>query len=546
MNAGMNAPIDKSVKPPRWGMVIDLNRCVGCQTCTIACKHANDTGPEVQWRRVLDVEQGTFPDVERLFLVTGCQHCAEPPCVPVCPTGATRQREDGLVTMDYDVCIGCAYCAVSCPYNARTIVHEQKGYYGGQTLQERATAHPERIGVAQKCTFCQGRIEDGLARGLVPGVDPDATPACSAACIAQAIHFGDFNDPQSNVSRLAREQPTMQLNAAVGTDPQIKYLYTTPAVPGRDVAPDSQDEERLADPANPLVGPLQQFWDWRAAMNWIFGGVGTGLAIAAGLAFFLFDFHAVRTLYFASAVLVSIGLFFVFLKIGRQTRFWRAVSRPQTSWMTRELYAAMVFYPAVLASLVAPGPLPFALASASAAAFLLCQAKILHRARGVPAWRAPLIPWMIGASGLLEGWGAFAVASFLLQARASSALAAVGVALALASAILWRTYVATARAQAIPPLSRRKLEAVSPLLHIVGHALPAVLSIAAYFLESGASLLALAGLAAIAGGATWKFTVIVRASYLQGFQLPRVPRRGSGALAAPSRLEPDLAKPGGA
>src|SRR5690606_34931602 len=172
-------------------------------------------------------------------------------------------------------------------------------------------------------------------------------------------------------------------------------------------------------------------------------GVGTGLAIAAGLAFFLFDFHAVRALYFASAVLVSIGLFFVFLKIGRQTRFWRAVSRPQTSWMTRELYAAMVFYPAVLASLVAPGPLPFAVASASAAAFLLCQAKILHRARGVPAWRAPLIPWMIGASGLLEGWGAFAVASFLLQARASSALAAVGVALALASAILWRTYVAT-------------------------------------------------------------------------------------------------------
>src|SRR5690606_25950533 len=180
------------------------------------------------------------------------------------------------------------------------------------------------------------------------------------------------------------------------------------------------------------------------------------------------------------------------------------------------------------------------------AAFLLCQAKILHRARGIPAWRAPLIPWMIGASGLLEGWGAFAVASFLLQARASSALAAVGVALALASAILWRTYVATARAQAIPPLSRRKLEAVSPLLHIVGHALPAVLSIAAYFLESGASLLALAGLAAIAGGATWKFTVIVRASYLQGFQLPRVPRRGSGALAAPSRFEPDLATPGGA
>src|SRR5690606_19460992 len=105
----------KKVHTPRWGMVVDVNRCVGCQTCTISCKHANDTVPGVQWRRVLDVETGTFPDVERLFLVVGCQHCAEPPCVPVCPTGATRQREDGLVTMDYDVGIGCAYCAVSCP-----------------------------------------------------------------------------------------------------------------------------------------------------------------------------------------------------------------------------------------------------------------------------------------------------------------------------------------------------------------------------------------------------------------------------------------------
>ena len=116
----MSAPDPSSGAPghgtPRYGMVVDLNRCVGCQTCTIACKHHNDTPPGVQWRRVLDVEQGEYPNVERLFLVTGCQHCAEPPCVPVCPTGATRQRADGLVTMDYDTCIGCGYCAVACPY----------------------------------------------------------------------------------------------------------------------------------------------------------------------------------------------------------------------------------------------------------------------------------------------------------------------------------------------------------------------------------------------------------------------------------------------
>ncbi|MCO5107882.1 MAG: 4Fe-4S binding protein [Burkholderiaceae bacterium] len=547
---------------PRWGMVIDLNRCVGCQTCTIACKHANDTPPEVQWRRVLDVEHGTFPDVQRLFLVTGCQHCAEPPCVPVCPTGATRQREDGLVTMNYDVCIGCAYCAVSCPYQARTIVHEARGYYGAgtTTLQEQATAHPERLGVAQKCTFCQGRIDDGLARGLVPGVDPLATPACSAACISQAIRFGDFNDPASEVSRLVRERPSVQLNAEVGTDPQIRYLYTTPAVPGRQARDDDDDgEERLSDPANPLVGALQRFWDWRAALNWMFGGVGTGLAIATGAGLWagLLDAQRAPALYLASAALVATGLFFVFLKIGRQMRFWRAATRWQSSWMTRELYAAVVFFPAVLACLLAPGPAPFAVASLAAAAFLGCQAKILHRARGIPAWRAALVPWMIAATGLLEGWGALTISQTLMGVAAqqatsaqaagaaaggTAALAAAGIVLAALNALLWRGYLGAARAQGIGPLARQVLARFTPGLHAVGHAAPFALAAAAWAWPGAAGpLLALAGAAAIAGGAAWKFTLIVRAGFTQGFELPWVPQRGSGRRAAPARLEPGAA-----
>ena len=152
-----------SESQPRYGMVVDLNRCVGCQTCAIACKHANDTPPGMQWRRVLDVERGTYPDVERLFLVTGCQHCAEPPCVPVCPTGATRQRADGLVTMDYDTCIGCGYCAVACPYQARTIAHDTSWYYGEPTAQEAHVAHDERVGVANKCTFCVERVDEAAS-----------------------------------------------------------------------------------------------------------------------------------------------------------------------------------------------------------------------------------------------------------------------------------------------------------------------------------------------------------------------------------------------
>jgi len=502
-------------------MVIDLNRCVGCQTCTIACKHANDTTPGVQWRKVLDVEQGTFPNVERLFLVTGCQHCAEPPCVPVCPTGATRQREDGLVTMNYDVCI------------------KQR------TKQEKATEHPERIGVAQKCTFCVERVDEGVAKGLKPGVDPHVTPACAASCISQAIQFGDFNDPESNVSRLTREGDYLQLNADVGTDPQIKYLYTTPAVPGRSVSEEDLDDDRRADPANPLVGPRQTFWDWRAAMNWIFGGIGTGLAItgAAAMAVGALSPAAGPSLFFVSALLVAIGLFCVFLKIGRQMRFWRAATRWQTSWMTRELYASLVFFPAVLASLIAPGPVPFAFAAVSGAVFLFCQAKILHRARGIPAWRVSLMPWMLIATALLEGAGALAIVALALGASMRTAAwpslaAGVIVVLTVSNAALWRSYIGSARANGIPPLSRQVLEAFTPTLTAFGHVAPIVLAILAWIVTPAAvPLLALAGVAAIGGGAAWKYTVIVRAAYMQGFDLRKMPQRGSGRLAAPKRMD---------
>ena len=539
MTAEIPVKVDAS---KRWGMVIDLNRCVGCQTCTIACKQANDTLPGVQWRRVIDIEQGKFPDVERLFMVTGCQHCAEPPCVPVCPTGATRQREDGLVTMDYDICIGCAYCAVSCPYDARTIVHEEKGYYDDTTLtkQERATAHPERLGVAQKCTFCKERVDDGVAAGLVPGVDPEATPACSASCISQAIQFGNFNDPTSHVSQLVKDSPSLQLNADLGTDPQIRYLFTTPAVPGRLTGVEEDEEERLSDPVNPLVGKRQMFWDWRAAMNWMFGGVGTGLAIAAVLAFWLgaVPARAMPALLFASAALVAAGLGFVFLKIGRKLRFWRAASRPHTSWMSRELYAGLVFFPAVLWSLVAPGRAAFTLAAFAAAAFLACQAMILFKARGIPAWRVPLIPGMLFATGLLEGFGALAIGTALLGSSGVAIAGAGIITFAAGSALLWWRYRETAKAQGVPPLARRVIDGVSMPVHLIGHLLPVALVACTLLAPAQATLLvALAGAAAIAGGALWKFAVVVRASYAQGFKLTHMPQRGSGRRAAPSRMD---------
>jgi phenylacetyl-CoA:acceptor oxidoreductase 27-kDa subunit len=494
----------------------------------------------VQWRRVIDVETGTFPDVERLFLVTGCQHCAEPPCVPVCPTGATSQRADGLVVQDYDICIGCAYCAVACPYQARTIAHDQLWYYGRETKQELAVKHEERLGVAQKCTFCKDRVDAGLARGLTPGVDPEATPACSAACIAQAIQFGDFKNPQSNVSTLVRDNPHFQLNAELGTDPQIKYLYTTPAVPGRAAAAAEADPERLSDPSNPLVGQLQTFWDWRAAMNWIFGGISSGTAVAAWLASLTGIVPADRVVaaQLASAVLMAMGLSFVFLKIGRKLRFWRAVSRPQTSWMTREIYAVAMFYPAVLANLIWPGAGISMLAGIFAIVFLFCQAKILHRARGISAWRVALVPWMIAASGLLEGLGLLTLMLLWIKGfgTLSPSLALAGLVLVALNAGLWAAYRASAAKNGIVPLSRRVIDQVSLPLHLAGHAFPAVMFVLALASPDIARVCLGAGsIAALAGGAFWKFMLIVRGGYQQGFSLPMLPQRGSGTRAAPAR-----------
>jgi phenylacetyl-CoA:acceptor oxidoreductase subunit 1 len=524
-------------------MVIDVNRCVGCQTCTIACKHTNDTPPGVQWRRVLDVEQGEFPDVERLFLVVGCQHCAEPPCVPVCPTGATRQRADGLVTMDYDLCIGCGYCAVACPYQARTIVHDQEWYYGRETVQERHVSHDERLGVATKCTFCVDRVDDGLTRGLTPGVDPEATPACASSCITQAIQFGDFNDTTSNVSRMVREGETFQMHRELGTDPQIKYLVDAPATPGREGDAADVSDQRLGDPANALVGKRQEFWDVRAAMNFTMGGFGSGLAIVAYLLYLTrpasgaWPQSMLMLAFFVSGVAIAIGLFFVLLEIGRKLRFLLVMRRPQTSWMTRETYAVAVFYPALAADILWPNEVLHAVVALAAAAFLYSQARILHAGKGIPAWRVPSMPLMLVATGLFEGLGLLLIIDTLIVETATGAAGpAAGVALAAVNGWLWHRYHAGANAAGIPPLARAELARITPWLHGVGHTAPAVLyALALGWPDAPAALLAIAGLATLAGGALWKYTVIVRASYAQGFALPRIPRRGSGSRAAPAR-----------
>jgi phenylacetyl-CoA:acceptor oxidoreductase subunit 1 len=209
----------------RWVMVADLRRCIGCQTCTAACRQANATPVGVQWRRVLDMEFGEYPEVKRAFVPVGCQHCQDPPCMEVCPTTATRKRADGIVTIDYDLCIGCAYCAVSCPYQARYRSDEAVYAFDQPTPAEEQRFDAQRLGVATKCTFCVDRIDAGLAQGLKPGIDPEASPACANACISKALTFGDLDDPQSNVSQLLAENQTFRMHEELGTGPGFYYLW---------------------------------------------------------------------------------------------------------------------------------------------------------------------------------------------------------------------------------------------------------------------------------------------------------------------------------
>ena len=545
-----STPVNK-----RYGMIVDLNRCVGCQTCTIACKHANDTPPTVQWRRVLDVELGSFPDVQRLFMVTGCQHCENPPCVPVCPTGATAQRADGLVTMDYDLCIGCSYCAVSCPYQARTIVHEMEGYFGPElTRQEKATAHPERVSVMSKCTFCVSRIDEAEATGQIPGVDPQVTPACSASCIAQALHFGDFNDPQSNVSRLAATKQTFQMHAELGTNPQIKYAYDLPqTMPGREARKDETGDDIYADPAHALTGRRQQFWDWKGATNFILGGMGSGLIVMAWIGILLgqVNAHFLPWINAAGAATMALGLLTLLFKIGRPLRILNALRRPQSSWMSREIYLAAIFFPAValdflpwLANISLFGPQGLSILHAviglCGAGFLFAQARILFAAKGIPAWRAPLIPWMIIATGLFEGIGvlALAQAAFPNSFADPAYLMTMGSLLAAINFILWQVYRFKADSFGIGPLAQKEFRAASFLLVVVGQLIPWVLLVGMQMvpaLNTGFAFAAV-GLGSLFGGWLWKKTVLLNASYQQGFALPNMPQRGSGNRAAPVRM----------
>lgn len=233
----------------KWGMVIDLEKCTGCQACTAACAMENSRLPGENWQDVIFFTEGEYPSVQVKWFPRPCMHCEKPSCMYACPTGATYKTSDGVVLVDWDKCIGCKYCMIACPYGARFYTDEKplaapdmrKVF---RSKDDHSWSPPWRMpdnredwrrgvgvqprGVVSKCTFCYHRVSK--APKGTPDLDPsdpaqrEFAPACVVACPPNARYFGDLANPNSEVSKMIANKNGVRLLDQLGNKPQVYYL----------------------------------------------------------------------------------------------------------------------------------------------------------------------------------------------------------------------------------------------------------------------------------------------------------------------------------
>lgn len=207
--AHSRAPEEGVSSKNRWGLLIDTTKCAtGCNDCVTACNMENGlsgkTGlQDSQWIRKVELTNNKTGATHSLPMM--CQHCEHPPCVDVCPTGASFKRADGIVLVDRHICIGCRYCMMACPYKARSLVHED--------LNDTQLAHmPRGKGCVESCTLCMHKVDRG-----------DRTTACAEACPEKAIVFGDLNDPNCEIAQRLATYASKEVRADLGLNTGVRY-----------------------------------------------------------------------------------------------------------------------------------------------------------------------------------------------------------------------------------------------------------------------------------------------------------------------------------
>jgi Fe-S-cluster-containing dehydrogenase component/formate-dependent nitrite reductase membrane component NrfD len=547
-------PVTTETSSKNYGFIIDNRKCIGCHACSTACKSENEVPLGVYRTWVKYVETGRFPDSRRHFQVTRCNHCANPPCVRICPTQAMYQRADGIVEFDNRACIGCKACLQACPYDAIYI--------------------DPVTNTAAKCHYCAHRTEIGLE------------PACVVVCPEHAIIAGDMNDPHSEISRLlARSEVTVR-KPEQGTAPKLFYidghdaaLHPTATerapqtfmwadvVPLHGAAANGQEHKearrqrvqgrlhrngtalRPSQPqGQPWSGPIhfgprvaEQMvqvaynaqhkipWHWPVPAYLVTKATGAGLfmllALGWGLNWFPFDGLTAVAAGLISLILILLTTGLLVYDLERPERFFTILLRPQwRSWLTRgavfllgfsglatvwwlfELGGLLFGYdlPLVRTVLLWSG-LPLALGVATYTAFLFAQAE------GRDLWQTPLLPFHMMVQAVVAGSAALLL--LLLLLATPPALDRVA-ALALTVALLINLFVTLAGEFSVPHASEVAARAAHEISDgryrhhfwwggiVLGHGLPLLLLLVAALLGPGglaALLLAMAGLAAVAG-----------------------------------------------
>lgn len=437
-----------------YGFVIDNRKCIGCHACSTACKAENEVSLGVYRTWVKYVETGQYPDTRRHFQVTRCNHCANPPCVRICPVTAMYQRGDGIVEFDAQACIGCKACMQACPYDAIYIDPES--------------------GTAAKCHYCAHRTDIGLE------------PACVVVCPEHAIIAGDMDNPASEISRTLALQDVTVRKPEQGTAPKLFYingndLVMHPTATERtpetflwaDVIPlHARPTAEIHPPARPISqppstlrpsqeqgrpqdGPIQIGggtmaehmvqtsynaqhkvpWHWPVPAYLVTKAMGSGifmiLALALGLGMTPSDGAGVLLGGFLSLLLMGVTTLLLVLDLERPERFLTILTRPQwKSWLTRGAFILMGFSGVaalwwlleglgrlgILPGLAAVlGPLLLWLGLPLAVGVAFYTAYLFGQAEGRDLWQSPLLPLHLVIQALMAGGATLLIADIFLQ-----------------------------------------------------------------------------------------------------------------------------------